>query len=68
MHISLTSKDSFCQKVTRRKEKTHSCFFMYKKDLSPLISNTQVLVAPDKDYILIVLQKTKKLGSEDQRE
>jgi hypothetical protein len=28
----------------------------------------QVLVAPDKDYILIVLQKTKKLGAEDQRE
>jgi hypothetical protein len=41
---------------------------MYKKVLSPLISNTQVLVAPDKDYILIVLQKTKKLGVEDQRE
>jgi hypothetical protein len=43
-------------------------FLRMKKVLSPLISKVQVLVAPDKDYILIVLQKTKKLGSEDQRE
>jgi hypothetical protein len=45
-----------------------NCFGRRVSEEFDVGSDLQVLVAPDKDYILIVLQKTKKPGVEDPRE